>query len=293
MILTSSAISSSRRGFLRSGAGAVLFAGVGAGLLSACGGGSASSIVPEAPRLTSVENFRDMAGTGDGYPTADGRRLRRGVFYRSGALSADDADLIAIQRLSLRAIHDLRTPDETVIAPDRMLMGALRETHEIAPIDVSAANVADANTARAWMIERQRQMIEHPSARAQFGALLSRLARTPGPQVVHGALGKDRTGWASALVLAIADVPLDVIIQDYLVTNIVAQAQIAARVSAHAARLGVAQQAVAPLHQAESATIEAAFDEMQKRFGTLNDYLTRGLSLEQSDIAMLNAKLVQ
>ena len=270
----------------------MLFAGAGTSLLSACGGASDSAAVPEAPRLTSIENFRDMAGTGDGYPTADGRRVRRGVFYRSGAMNADDADVIAIQHLSLVTIHDLRTLNEATLTPDRVPEGLLRETHEIAPIDIGAERPTDAAAASAWMIDHQRQMIDDPTARAQFGALLTRLARTAGRQVVHGATGKDRTGWAAALILAIADVPLDVIIQDYLVTNVAAEAQIAARMSAHAARVGVPLLAVAPLHQAQSATIEAAFDELQNRFGTLNEYLTRGLSLGQSDIAMLRAKLV-
>ena len=77
------------------------------------------------------------------------------------------------------------------------------------------------------------------TARAQFGALLTRLARTSGPQVVHGATGKDRTGWAAALLLAIADVPLDVIIQDYLLTNSVAAVGRSRRAStAHARARG-------------------------------------------------------
>ncbi|MDR5740512.1 MULTISPECIES: tyrosine-protein phosphatase [unclassified Caballeronia] len=293
MSITSSSISRARRGFLRGSAGVLLLGGAGASVLSACGGASDSGAAPEAPHMTSIENFRDMAGTGDGYPTADGRRLRQGVFYRSGALNANDADMFAMQRLSLYTIHDLRTLSEATLAPDRVPAGASRETHEIAPIDVSAANPDDAAAARAWMIDRQREMIADPLARVQFGALLKRLAHKAGPQVVHGATGKDRTGWAAALILAIADVPLDVIIQDYLMTNVVAEAQIAVRMSAHAARLGVPLAVVAPLHQAQSTTIEAAFDELQKRFGTLNEYLVRGLSLGDDDIAMLRAKLVR
>ncbi|KND60351.1 Protein tyrosine phosphatase [Candidatus Burkholderia verschuerenii] len=282
----------SRRIFLRGSAHVVVLSGIGASLLSACGGSNETDSVPETPRLANVENFRDMAGMGDGYPTADGRRLRRGVIYRSGALTADASDLVALQRLSLSAVHDLRTPTEVTLAADTLPDGVTRDTHAIAPIDAALAAPRDADAASAWMIQRQRQMIGDAVARAQFGALLTRVARVAGPQVVHGATGKDRTGWAAALLLAIADMPLDVIIQDYLATNVAAQAQIAARVSAHAARAGVTSQTIAPLYQAQSATIEAAFDEMQNKFVTLNDYLSKGLSLAQSDIDMLRAKLV-
>jgi protein-tyrosine phosphatase len=282
----------SRRVFLRGSARVVVLSGIGASLLSACGGSNETDNVPDTPRLASVENFRDIAGMGEGYPTADGRRLRRGVIYRSGALTADASDVVALGRLSLSAVHDLRTPTEVSLAADNLPAGVTRDTHAIAPIDAANAAPVDAAAASAWMIQRQRQMVTDAVARAQFGALLTRIARVAGPQVVHGATGKDRTGWAAALLLAIADAPLDVIIQDYLATNVAAQTQIAARVSAHAARLGVASQIVSPLYQAQSATIEAAFDEMQKQFGTLNDYLGKGLSLAQSDIDMLRAKLV-
>ncbi|WP_235024677.1 tyrosine-protein phosphatase [Caballeronia arvi] len=284
----------SRRAFLRGGARAALISttlGAGA-LLSACGGASGEESVADMPKLASIENFRDVAGTGEGYPTVDGGRLRRGVFYRSGALTPDDADTAALARLSLRAVHDLRVLAETSLAPDRVPVNAVRETHEVAPIDAFAAMPADAAAASAWMSERQRQLVTDPVARLQFGLLLTRLARVPGPQVFHGTAGKDRTGWAAALLLAIADVPLDVIIQDYLLTNTAAQTQIDARITAHAARIGTDVQTVAPLYRAQSATIEAAFEEMHRGFGTLNNYLAQGLSVSAADVGMLRAKLV-
>jgi protein-tyrosine phosphatase len=281
----------SRRAFLRSAA--LLSTALGAsGLLSACGGASDDPGVAEPPAVASVENFRDVAGTGEGYASVDGRRLRRGVFYRSGAFTPNDADASALARLSLRAVHDLRVVAESSLAPDRVPASAVRETHEVAPIDASSATPGDAASASAWMIGQQRRLVTDSVARLQFGALLTRLARIAGPQVVHGTAGKDRTGWAAALLLSIADVPLDVIIQDYLVTNTAAQTQIAARMTAHAARTGAAAQTVAPLYQAQSATIEAAFEEMHRGFGTLSNYLAQGLSLSSADVDMLRAKLL-
>jgi len=284
----------SRRAFIRRGARAALLSttfGAGA-LLSACGGASDGQNVTDTPKLSTIENFRDIAGMGEGYPTVDGARLRRGMFYRSGALTPDDADAAALARLSLRAVHDLRVVGEASIAPDHLPSGAVRETHEIAPIDVAAASPADAAAASAWIVERERQLVTDPVARLQFGLLLTRLARVSGPQVIHGTAGKDRTGWAAALLLSIAGVPLDVIIQDYLLTNTAAQPQIDARMTAHAARLGTDTQTVAPLYQAQSATLEAAFEEMHREFGTLGRYLAQGLSMNSADVAMLRAKLI-
>ncbi|SAK60940.1 protein tyrosine/serine phosphatase [Caballeronia fortuita] len=284
----------SRRAFIGSGARvALLSTTLGAGaLLSACGGANDEQSAMETPALPSVENFRDVAGVGEGYPTVDGGRLRRGVFFRSGALTPDDADTALLARFSLRMVHDLRAVAEASLAPDRVPSGAVRETHEIAPIDAAAAMPADASAASAWMNARQRQLVTDPAARLQFGLLLTRLARVSGAQVFHGTAGKDRTGWAAALLLSIAGVPLDVIIQDYLLTNTVAQTRIDARIGAHATRLATNAQTVAPLYQAQSATIEAAFDEMNRQFGTLNNYLAQGLSMASADVTMLRTKLV-
>ena len=67
-------------------------------------------------RLEAVENFRDY---GD-YPTASGRRLRKGRLYRSASHGrATDADLKVIEGLGLAVIVDLRRPGERERDPAR------------------------------------------------------------------------------------------------------------------------------------------------------------------------------
>ncbi len=281
-----------RRAFLKSSARAVALSGLGACLLSACGG-SDTTDVPAAVQLTSVENFRDVSGSGAGYPTTDGRRTRRGVFYRSGALSPDDADAATLARLGIVHVYDLRVAAEVDAQPDRLPYGAVRSELDISPIDVSAARPASEAEAVAWMSEAERRLVIDAQSRSRFGALLTQLANTAGPQVFHGSTGKDRTGWAAALLLAIADVPLDVIMQDYLLTNTYAAAAISARIDALARRTdSTAATRAAPLYQAQPDVLQAAFDQMQQSFGTLNSYLTSGLGLSQGVIDTLRAKLV-
>src|SRR5579871_946880 len=71
-------------------------------------------------RLEGIENFRDF---GD-YPTAAGRRLKRGRLYRSAAHGrATDADLEAIEALNLAVIVDLRRPGERERDPARRPTG--------------------------------------------------------------------------------------------------------------------------------------------------------------------------
>lgn len=281
-----------RRAFLKSSARAVALSGLGACLLSACGGGDTTD-VPAAVQLTSVENFRDVSGSGAGYPTTDGRRTRRGMFYRSGALSPDDADAATLARLGIAQVYDLRVAAEVDARPDRLPYGAVRSELDISPIDVSAVRPASEAEAVAWMSEAERRLVIDAQSRSRFGALFTQLANTAGPQVFHGSTGKDRTGWAAALLLAIAGVPLDVIMQDYLLTNTVAASAISARIDALARRTDATVAARAkPLYEAQPDVLQAAFDQMQQSFGTLNSYLTSGLGLSQGVIDTLRAKLV-
>ena len=85
------------------------------------------SVVPPTPRLASVDNFRDVAGadSATAYCTASGQKLRRGVIYRSNALSAPSpAAMATLDTLDIRTIFDLRTPDEIKAAKDIPPTGA-------------------------------------------------------------------------------------------------------------------------------------------------------------------------
>src|SRR5205085_8196416 len=67
------------------------------------------------------------------------------------------------------------------------------------------------------MRDSYRDYVRHntPSFRALFGHLLEDRA----PLVIHCTAGKDRTGFACALILHALGVPDDVISEDYLLTN--------------------------------------------------------------------------
>jgi protein-tyrosine phosphatase len=290
----------SRRRFLRGSAHVVLASGFGTAILSACGGGSAtdeadSGAVAAAAvtQMASVENFRDVAGGGDGYPTTDGHRVRRGLLYRSGAFTPNAADLATAAKLGIAVVYDLRTRSESAADPDRLPAGAIGQQIEIAPMAVANQIPDSADAALAYMMAAERSMTGDVTSRMQFGVLLTRLATTSGVQVFNDGTGKDRAGWAAAILLGIAGVPLDVIMQDYMLTNTVAAGAIQARMDALGRRTDAAVAAnSAALFQAEPAVLQAGFDQLQASFGTLDAYVTQGLGVERSAVDLLRAKLV-
>jgi protein-tyrosine phosphatase len=284
----------SRRAFLKSSASVLLLSGMSSSLLSACGGGNLDAEVPETPRLASVANFRDVAGAAAGYPTVDGKQMRRGVVYRSNALTLSAADAIALQKLGVTSVYDLRTPGEIARTADILPAGSTSQALDVLGIsDFVAPTFDTAGAAVAFMEAQARAYVTGAAQRVGYGELLTRLANGGGVQLFHSDAGKDRAGWVSALLLSIANVPLDVIMQDYLLSNVYLTRLIASRTETLRAQQGdVVATVESPLFNVQENYLQAGFDQVQASYGTMASYLTQGLGMSQATIDALRDRLV-
>ncbi|MDG3015917.1 tyrosine-protein phosphatase [Speluncibacter jeojiensis] len=244
------------------------------------------------PRLASVANFRDVAAA-DG-TTAAGRALRRGVFYRSNALTPDTADLATLASLGLTAVYDVRTDAEVAQTPDVLLPSAAYVRIPILSgnlVDMTSG-LASPDDARAFMRGLNRSFVTDAGNRAGFERLLTALAGTEGPQVFHCTAGKDRTGWASMLLLSIAGASDETIMTDYLATNDSPSSWTAATYELIKSRNGEAVAEVfAPMLGVDESYLRAGLGQLEQTYGTVEDYLTSGLGLAPETIATLEAKL--
>jgi protein-tyrosine phosphatase len=285
--------SPARRRFLTGSASVLLASGLSGTLLSACGG-SLDTDQPETPRLASVSNFRDVAGAAAGYLTVDGKQMRRGVFYRANVLTLSAADLASIDPLGITTVYDLRTPGEIARTADILPAGASSQTlNVLGTSDFVAPTFATAAAAVAFMEAQASAYVTGGAQRAAYGALLTRLAETPGVQLFNSGAGKDRAGWVAALLLSIANVPLDVIMQDYLLSNVYLAQSIQTQTSVLRAQDGDALATIeAPLLDVQESYLQAGFGQVQASYGTMASYLTQGLGMSQATIDTLRDKLV-
>ncbi|SIT36701.1 Protein tyrosine/serine phosphatase [Paraburkholderia ribeironis] len=286
--------SASRRSFLKGSASAVLVSGLGSGLLSACGGGLDGTDLPDTPRLASVSNFRDLAGVGAGYLTVDAKRVRRGVFYRANALTLSTADEATLGQLGIASVYDLRTPGEIERSADVLAGGASVQTlNVLGTSDFVTPALDTAAAAVAFMESQARAYVNGGAQRAAYGELLTDLANSTGVQLFHSNAGKDRAGWVAALLLSIANVPLDVIMQDYLLSNTYLIQSINAQIETLRAQDGDAVVTIeTPLLEVQESYLQAGFDQVQASYGTMERYLTRGLGMSQTTIDTLRSRLV-
>ena len=264
--------------------------------------GTDGQVVRVAERLLPLDrgsNFRDIGG----YPGADGKHVRWGLIYRTAAAPMlDDADYRYISRLGIREDIDLRTVEERQIAPDHL---GQRTSARYFAIDYPGGAIfgrmstpgssrgAAADLYREWPI----------SLAPQYREIFRELLRHDGAVAYHCSAGQDRTGLATALVLAALGVPRDVILEDYHLStadrrpeneippirpgeypgNIVADFYLKRQDA------GVSM-APRPLYDAMGhAYLQHSFDEIEAKWGSVDNYLDKVLGVDAARIAKLRA----
>jgi protein-tyrosine phosphatase len=249
--------------------------------------------------LVGLPNGRDLGG----YRTETGAIVRYGVLLRADApIGATDEDLRALDRLGVRRVIDMRGDGE--IAHFGLSAWTAPRTH--LPIsDVVAALLAQQvkpgaeplppGSAQTTMRGMYRDFVADPDSRAQFATALRTIADPDGvPLLFHCTAGKDRTGWLAALVLAALGVDRATITADYLLTNerfaTGRGAAGRARLLASLGELGVDVVAVLPLLEARTDYLDAAFAEVDARYGDMPAFLRVGLD---ADVDALRANLLE
>jgi len=245
-----------------------------------------------APKLASIWNFRDVAGTG--VPLSGGATMATGVVYRSGQLkgiTADDAATLVV--LGIGDIYDLRSRSAARKSPDPVISGIAYSRIDVFSGHSKSYKGRTAAGARAYMRAMNRAFVTDSAQRSKIAKVLTAIAGASGPVLIHCAAGKDRTGWVSAMLQTIAGAGRKAIVGQYVLSNTYRKALIETRVAA--ARRTSARKAaiVGEQERLRPSYLEAGLDKAAARYGSLSRYLTKGLKLPAATIALLRAKLRQ
>ncbi|WP_137872602.1 tyrosine-protein phosphatase [Rhodococcus sp. Q] len=256
--------------------------------------GSSAPVAPDAPRLTSVDNFRDIAGTGAGYVGTHGRHVNKGVFYRANAIVPNEADLATLAGLNLSTVYDLRTDDEVAQKQNVLPAGVAYKRIPILSgnINEMLGKIKAPEDAVTMMEDMNRSFVTGEVERAKFAELLTAMANTDGAQVFHCTAGKDRTGWTTALLLSLAGASDSTIMEDYLLTNEYAKDSIAKNTEGIKRAFGDAYLNYIPLVSVQASFLQAGLDQVDTTYGSMDKYLTDGLGLSPETIGKLKAKLL-
>jgi len=272
---------------------------------AARGTASLATADPHVVASDALANLRDIGGRA----TTDGGTVRRGVAYRSAELRAPAiADDPAIARLGVRTVVDLRTAAERTAVPDVLPAGArglhadVLALHPQAPAaDLTqilrrpqeAEAVLAALDPAAQMVRTYVDLVLGDAGRAGYATLLRRLL-DPGaaPVLYHCTAGKDRTGWATTVLLLAAGVDEAGARDEYLAVNPTVRAMYAPLLQQFA-DVGGDPGLLVPLLEVREEYLDAALDAVATHFGSVGAYLRDGLGLGDDEVGALRATLVE
>lgn len=168
--------------------------------------GTTVTVAERVLPLQQASNFRDLGG----YQTKDGKVVRWGKAFRSGAMPMlTDADYALLGQLHIDALVDLRSLEEREVVPDQLddRTGALFLSNDYS-MKPMFARMAGGNG------EDTYKGIEELLT-PQIRSLFKRLIADDGAVVYHCSAGQDRTGVATALIYEVLGVDRETILKDY------------------------------------------------------------------------------
>jgi protein-tyrosine phosphatase len=256
------------------------------------GHGEAEAKPGQSLGIKSVPNLRDLGG----YKTDDGATVAGGLVYRSNQLNEiPEEDMEKLAGLEFKTDFDLRTAEERDARPDELPPGVdyvwldvLADADQAGPAmleklmkDPKAANeVLGGGKAEADFQASYRQFVSLPSAKEAFRKLFLALGdQNQLPALFHCTTGKDRTGWAAAALLTLLGVPRETVMEDYLRSNDYIIPKYQKVIDAFVAAGGDASIPPAILG-VKKEYLDAAFDEMQTKYGSIENYFSEGLGID-------------
>jgi len=259
-----------------------------------------------AERLLPLEggsNFRDLGG----YQSRDGRHVKWGLLYRSGAMgSLTDADYAYLDKLGVKVICDLRTAEEREMLPTKWHVAhpprdanvAYRAEQLFGPKGPGSVANGASNLYKTGPV----------MLKAQYRQLFDSLAAGEVPLTYNCSAGQDRTGIASALILSALGVPRNVIYQDYHLSteyrrpaNERGNVEYASSAPTNAMakmflRLGSQPGAdrPTPLYTANGESyLAATFAELDRTYGSVEAYLDKELGMDAAELEKLKAMYLE
>lgn len=252
--------------------------------------------------LQGTDNFRDLGG----YVTQDGSFVKWGLLYRSNDLAdLTSRDLQYLGRLGVRLVCDFRSEGERVANPNRT--PDVSAPPATANLEIAVEGVDPAKM--QWMIRTGRlsgpQMEQTMEAAyrafvTDFGdryrAMFERISNPDQlPTILHCTAGKDRTGFASAMVLMTLGVPEETVFDDYMRTNLYR-----ANYNKWIKRLvpvyslfRTGGDDMAPLLDARRSYLQASLDAIHDNYGDFDGYLEQGLGIDTAQRERLKRMFLQ
>ncbi|MEM8900478.1 MAG: tyrosine-protein phosphatase, partial [Bacteroidota bacterium] len=240
-------------------------------------------------------NMRDLGGLF----TQDGYQVKWGKLFRSGSIAEiSQDDYQRLIPLGISTICDFRTVAEAEESSDQW-PGLDQISHFHIPVGegkglkdgfINKINSPDFQAAKV-MMEMNRSYVEDYSEEyKQFFRLL--LEDENYPLLFHCTAGKDRTGFASALILSALGVSREDIMDEYLMSNYYLHDNSEEILKKAALFLGMSHQKLRGIMEVRTEYLQAAFTSIEEKYGSVENYLDEELNIGPLEIEQLKETLL-
>jgi protein-tyrosine phosphatase len=251
--------------------------------------------------LAGAHNFRDLGG----YRTGDGQAVRWGLLYRSDDLEGlTNSDLRFLKKLGIRLVCDFRSEYERARKPDRLPVEDPPEVELLAIEDenfdpraveamIRARSVDDVDF-DSLLVDSNRSFAT--ASTDQYARMFERIVERENlPALVHCTAGKDRTGFASAIILLALGVPRETVFEDYLLTNVYTANEIEKTLMKIRIYLlsSAGAERIRPLLGVRRDYLQAGLDAIDEHYGSVEAYLRDGLGVSDVELERFRAMMLE
>lgn len=277
---------------------------------------SSSAFAQQFLPVGSIVNARDLGG----YTVEDGRVVRDGVLIRAAHLAeVSEEDLAYLAGIPVSKVVDFRKTEEKRGKEDVRIPGS---EYIVLPIDASGNASAKATAKEMKKVKRGKKfdvkkiivymafndkakavaremyptLFFNPECQKQFAKFFRHVITTEsGAVIYHCTQGKDRTGVASALLLAALGADRETIVADFDATNRVYEADVR-KYTRRVKFWGGKEEEIGVVKAFLGCNTEnfvKALDRVDAEYGSIDAYLENVLGVTPQDREILKARYLK
>jgi len=251
--------------------------------------------------IKKVNNFRFLGGL----KNQEGKILKDSLIYRSGNLHKLKSNSFdEFEKLKINKVIDLRTKQEITKETDHLPQNInyknypafedkndeMKDAKKLA----LKGKITQADADKRMLKFYTDYVSENPEV---IKTIITEILDSDQPVLYHCTAGKDRTGMITALILKILKFDNDVIFEEYLISNDLRKKVINKRLNLaknlHFVFPKLDIGVIEKTSWIERGYLQAAFDEIDKKYGSVDNYIHQTLGISETQREVYINKFLQ
>ncbi len=253
--------------------------------------------------LNNIIHFQNTFNlrTVGGFRNKDNLLVKKGILFRCDNLARlNSLELHSLKILGLNKIVDFRSLNEVGKEPDKIPLNVkyinmpIESDKKVSTEIHLVLNGLLSKGMKSYLIEANKNFVLKNSD--IFSKFIKEFIQSDGEiTLYHCTAGKDRTGFATAMILSIIDVSRETIIEEYLFSNYCIERTLNKQLAKVCDIMDINHNdafKIMPLMIVDIDYINEAFNTIDKIYGNIQNYIEIGLKITKAEINKLKSILL-